>query len=77
MRFSLLQAQTVRLLDQEQAEAYVGGPQLLALMEAAKWIKPAVRRHRLTRWDVKILDQGCDRLQNGEWPEPVEEKEVA
>lgn len=77
MRFSLLMAQTVRMLDHEQAEAYVGGPHILDLMQQAKWIKPAVRRHRMTRWDVKVLDDACDRLQAGEWPEAIEPAESA
>lgn len=72
MRFSKLMAYTVRMVDAEEAQAYVGGPQLLDLMEKAGWVKPAIRRHRLTRYDTKQLDQACDRLSAGEFPEPPE-----
>lgn len=68
MRFSKLIAKTVRMMDFEDAVEYVGGRQLLELMEQAGWIKPAVRRHRMVRYDCKALDQACDRLSLGEFP---------
>jgi len=68
MRFSKLIAKSVRMVDAEDAEQYVGGPQILQLMVEHQWVKPAVQRHRLTRYDVKSLDQACDRLSAGEFP---------
>lgn len=69
MRFSKLIAKTVRLMDKEDAQEYCGGAQLFEMMERAGWIKAACRRHRLTRYDVKVLDEACDRLSRGEFPE--------
>lgn len=69
MRFSKLIARTVRMMDLEDAQAYVGGPHMLDLMEQADWLKAAVRRHRIVRYDCKALDQACDRLSAGEFPE--------
>ncbi len=57
MRFSKLIAKSVRMMDAEDAEQYVGGPQILKLMLENHWVRPAVQRHRLTRYDVKALDQ--------------------
>lgn len=71
-RFSKLIAKSVRLMDQDDAADYVGGKVILDLFEAAKWVKPACRKHRLVRYDCNVLDTACDRLQAGEWPEPVE-----
>lgn len=68
MRFSKLIAQSVRLLSVEEAQAYVGGPQLLSLMEENGWVKPSCREHRLTRYDCKVLDAACDRLLAGDFP---------
>lgn len=68
MTYSQLIAKTVRMIDKADAEAYVGGPMILHLMEEHGWIKAAVRRHRLTRYDVKVLDIACDRLSRGEFP---------
>lgn len=68
MRFSKLIAQSIRMMDSEDAEAYVGGPMLLQLMEEHGWLKAAIRRPRLTRYDCKALDQACDRLAAGEFP---------
>lgn len=70
MRFSQFIAKSARLVDAEDAAHYVGGQQILTLFEGAGWVGPTVRRHRLTRYDVKQLDEACDRLRNGEWPEP-------
>lgn len=61
-------AQTVRLLDSDEAKAYVGGPTILALMEEHQWIKPSVKQGRLLRYDCKDLDQACDRLASGDFP---------
>ena len=69
MRFSTLIAKSSRLLDADDAAHYVGGKTLLNLFESAGWVKPACRRHKLIRYDCKILDAACDRLQAGEWPE--------
>jgi hypothetical protein len=75
-RFSKLIAKSVRLMDQEDAADYVGGKLLLDLFERAGWVKAACRRHRLVRYDVKALDEACDRLSSGEWPE-VSSEEVS
>lgn len=72
MRLSKLIAKSVRLCSAEDAADYVGGQQMLDLFEGAGWVKPACRRHRLTRYDVKQLDAACDRLAAGEWPEHQE-----
>jgi hypothetical protein len=68
MRFSKLIAKSVRMMDLEDAKAYVGGPTLLELMEEHGWIKAAIRRHRMVRFDCKVLDAACDRLSAGEFP---------
>jgi hypothetical protein len=70
-RFSKLIAKSVRLMDQEDAADYVGGKLMLDLFEAAGWVRPSVRRHRLVRYDANLLDAACDRLGAGEWPEPL------
>lgn len=50
-----------RSLDPEAAALYVGGRQLLSEYLAAQWLRPYVRRKRLTRYDVRDLDLCVDR----------------
>lgn len=64
-------------MDQEDAADYVGGSVMLSLFERAGWVKPVCRRHKMVRYDAKNLDAACDRLGNGEWPEPPDEKSIS
>jgi len=59
---------TRRLLRQELAEEFVGGAAVLKDLEAAGWIRPTRRSHRMTLWDAKLLDRACDRLWTEELP---------
>jgi hypothetical protein len=59
-----------RLIRREQAGEYVSCPQLLAHMEAAKWIKPTVCRNRMVLFDRRKLDECIDRLNGGDYPSP-------
>lgn len=52
------------------AEHYVGAPQMLVLMEQAKWVKPSTTGNRMKLWDRDLLDKCCDRLTAGEYPRP-------
>ena len=67
MKYSVIKA-APRMLRKNDAGIYVGGPKLLEMMEHAGWIKPAVSRHKMTLYDVKNLDECCDRLSRGEFP---------
>jgi hypothetical protein len=68
VKYSKIVVAEIRMLSKEQAEEYVGGAQVLADMEEGAWIKPAIQRHRLTRYDSKALDAACDRLSAGNYP---------
>jgi len=68
MRFTVIRASTARLLTKDDAGQYVGVPALLDKMVSAKWIKPAVSRRKILLFDVKALDQCCDRLALGDFP---------
>jgi excisionase family DNA binding protein len=68
MKYSILTAVS-RMLSKDEAGVYVGGPRLLRAMEAAGWLKASVARPELTLYDLRKLDDCCDRLSNGEFPE--------
>lgn len=70
MKYSMIKA-APRMLRKEDAGLYVGGPKLLSLMESADpaWIAPAVARHKMTLYNIKKLDECCDRLSRGEFPQ--------
>jgi hypothetical protein len=70
MKYSAIKA-APRMLRKDDAGQYVGAPKLLEKMENAQppWIKPAVARHRMTLYDVRLLDECCDRLSRGEFPD--------
>jgi len=57
------------MLRKEDAGKYVSGPKLLSLMEEAGWTRSVAARHRPTVYDVKKLDECCDRLSRGEFPQ--------
>jgi len=59
------------MLRKGDAGLYVGAPKLLERMEQATppWIAPAVAQHKMTIYDVKKLDECCDRLSRGEFPQ--------
>ena len=59
------------LLALSEAGRYVGCPALLARMEKAGWIKPVVRRKKMTLFKRIELDRCCDRLEH-DFPEPVQ-----
>jgi len=58
-----------RLLRPDSAASYVGGEGILRLLVAAGWLKPIVRRKRLTLYRRADLDSCCARLEAGEFPE--------
>ena len=58
-----------RLLRLEDAARYVGCLGMLVCMERAGWIKPVVRRKRMTLFARTKLDECCDRLEQGEIPD--------
>ena len=62
-----------RNLRAEVAGEYVGCPGLLARMVRAGWIKPVVQRKRLTLFSRARLDECCERLDRGEFPEDSQE----
>lgn len=68
MKYSSLIKSAPRMLRKEDADNYVGSRVLLEQMEAAGWIQPAVRRHKITLYDIRKLDECCDRLTRGEFP---------
>ena len=68
MRYSAL-AILPRLLRAEDAGQYVGCPGLLGRMVKAGWIKPLVQRKRMTLFARSKLDECCERLERGEFPE--------
>ena len=61
-----------RLLRAEAAGHYVGCPGLLVRMVKAAWIKPAVRRKKMTLYRRVDLDQCVDRIDKGEFPGEAE-----
>lgn len=69
MKYSLIKT-APRMLRKADAGLYVGGPKLLEQMEKAEppWIQPATARHKMTLYDIKRLDECCDRLSSGEFP---------
>lgn len=58
-----------RLLRADDAGRYIGCAGLLAHCEKAGWIKPVVRRKRMTIFSRSKLDECCDRLERGEFPD--------
>ncbi len=58
-----------RFLRAEDAGRYIGCPGLLIRCEKAGWIKPVVREHRMTVFSRRNLDECCDRLERGEFPD--------
>ena len=58
-----------RFLRAEDAGRYIGCPGLLARMEKAGWIKPVVRRKRMTLYKRAALDECAERLERGEFPD--------
>lgn len=70
MRFSeLLQVTAAPLLVRpDVAQAIVGSAEFLKELEAAGWLKPVVRRNRLTLYSVRQLQRCAERLEAGETP---------
>jgi hypothetical protein len=58
-----------RLLRPDDASRYVGGEGMLKRFVDANWLKPVVRRKRLTLYRRADLDTCCSRLDAGEFPE--------
>ena len=56
------------LLPFSDAGRYVGCPALLGHMEKAGWIKPVVRRKKMTLFKRTDLERCCERLER-EFPE--------
>jgi hypothetical protein len=57
-----------KLLRRDQATLRVGAAQLFILMERHKWIKPVLRKHRMTLFDSYDVDRCIERVANGEYP---------
>jgi hypothetical protein len=70
MKYSVIEA-APRMLRKEAAGQYVGGPKLLEKMQKAEppWIQPSVAKHKMTLYDRRRLDECCDRLDRGEFPD--------
>lgn len=66
-RFSSIVAP--RLLRPDDAAVYVGGVGVLKRFVGAGWVRPVVRRKRLTLYRLADLDACCSRLDAGEFPE--------
>ncbi len=66
-----------RLLRPDEASRYVGGSGILKRFEEAQWLRPVVRRKRLTLYKRTDLDGCCLRLEEGEFPEAVTRSENA
>lgn len=72
MKYSeVIQAAPRTLLRREQAADRFAAPQLFALMEKFKWIKPVVQRHRMTLFDSRDVDRCIERIAGGEYPGAV------
>jgi hypothetical protein len=57
-----------RVLRLPLARQYVGGEANLDALEAAGWVKPLIRRHKNTSYDVRQLDLAVDRANLNGWP---------
>jgi hypothetical protein len=53
-----------RMMRPDVAEDYVGGPEALKRMVAAKLVAPKVKRKGLTLYDRIQLDLACDRIES-------------
>ena len=60
------QSQLRRGLSPTEAGAYLGSLDLMRRFEQAGWLKPFIRGNRLTRYDIRDLDQCIERLKAGE-----------
>ena len=67
--YSVIRASTKRMMSEAEAGSYVGAPALLDRMVKSGWIEPAVRRGKLKLYDLRKLDECCDRLTAGDFPE--------
>jgi hypothetical protein len=69
MKYSeVIQAAPRCLLRRDQATLRVGAAQLFVLMERYKWIKPVLRKHRMTLFDSRDVDHCIERIAFGEYP---------
>jgi hypothetical protein len=66
MKFSDLVQIQPSLVRPEAAAAILGSEELLDDMVAKGWLKPVVRRHKLTLYSVKALQACAARLEAGE-----------
>lgn len=57
-----------RLVTVDDAVAHVGGEAIFQAMRKAGWIKPAIERRKLTRFDMKNLEAAVDRLESENLP---------
>jgi hypothetical protein len=58
-----------RFLRVEDAGRYVGCAGLLTRLVDAGWLKPVVSRKKMTIFSRQKLDECCDRLERGEFPD--------
>lgn len=58
-----------RLLRAKEASKFLGAEQTLRDCEAAQWLKPAHRAHKLTLYSKSSLDACADRIERGEYPQ--------
>ena len=80
MRFSEIVENSIStpavLLRPEAAAKMVGSVEFLRELEAAGWIKPVIRRSRLTLYSVRHLQNCAYRLEAGEIPSSSKESKA-
>lgn len=62
------QALAPRLIRANAAYIFLGSRQIVLNCEAAGWLKPVVRRHKMTLYSVADLHRCANRLEAGEYP---------
>ena len=60
-----------RVLRLKTARQYVGGEANLDSLVRAGWVKPLIRHHKNTSFDIRDLDLAVDKAQLNGWPEHV------
>jgi hypothetical protein len=50
------------MMRRHEAAIYVKAPELLNRLEAAGWVRPSINEHKLTLYDLNMIDQALDRL---------------
>lgn len=58
-----------RFLRAKEAYKFLGSEQTVRDCEAAKWIQPTHRAHKLTLYSLSSLHACANRIEKGEYPE--------